>query len=213
MNVPHAPVSKRIFASRFSKGRLAVACCVAIGFAPLSSGAGASGSSVSHDTKSVVISTLKTTKFGTILVSGTTLYTLIPSGVACGVTCQKYWPEVLLPEGTTRAIAGVGVKASQLGTLTRPGGLRQVTYLGRALYRFVLDTAPGQVRGNVSDTWGRWSDVVTSKPVGTVKSTTTTVKQTTTTTLKSTTTTNAPETTTTVPPTTTTVPSGGGVGF
>jgi predicted lipoprotein with Yx(FWY)xxD motif len=37
----------------------------------------------------------------------------------------------------------------------RSGGVRQVTYSGKALYWFTYDTAAGQVNGNgVKDTWG-----------------------------------------------------------
>jgi hypothetical protein len=41
------------------------------------------------------------------------------------------------------------------------------------LYWFVLDTAPGQVKGNVTDTWGKWSDVATVKPGASATTTTT----------------------------------------
>jgi predicted lipoprotein with Yx(FWY)xxD motif len=44
------------------------------------------------------------------------------------------------------------------------GGALQVTYSGKALYWFIGDKAPGQVNGNVTDTWGTWSDVATVKP-------------------------------------------------
>jgi len=164
---------------------------------------GTSSATSSHTAKSVVISTLKIAKFGTILVSGGTLYILKPGRVACAAACRKYWPEVLLPKGVTKATAGKGVSASQLGKISRPGGVVQVTYAGKALYRFAHDTGPGQVKGNVSDKWGKWSDVVTVKPAGTV----------TTTTSPPTSTTTTPSTTTTTPSPTTTTPSGGGVGF
>ena len=52
----------------------------------------------------------------------------------------------------------------------RTGGVHKVTYGGKPLYWFVGDTGPGQVHGNVSDTWGKWSSVVTAK----AKSSTTT---------------------------------------
>jgi predicted lipoprotein with Yx(FWY)xxD motif len=114
--------------------------------------------------KSVVISTLKTKKFGTILVSGRTLYTLKPSKTPCAASCQKVWPEVLLPKGQMKATAGPGVNAAKLGTVKGAGGALQVTYSGKALYWFVGDKAPGQVNGNGTDTWGTWSDVATVKP-------------------------------------------------
>jgi hypothetical protein len=52
------------------------------------------------------------------------------------------------------------------------GGL-QVTYGGKALYWFFKDTALGQVKGNVTDTWGTWVDVVLVKPAGKPTTTTT----------------------------------------
>ena len=36
--------------------------------------------------------------------------------------------------------------------------------LGKRLYWFVDDTAPGQVNGNITDKWGKWSVVVLAKP-------------------------------------------------
>jgi predicted lipoprotein with Yx(FWY)xxD motif len=122
------------------------------------------GAATSGKAKSVVISALKTKKFGTVLVSGKTLYTLKPSSTACNAACQKIWPEVLLPKGVTKATAGPGVSAAKLGTVKGAGGALQVTYSGKALYWFIGDKAPGQVNGNVTDTWGTWSDVATVKP-------------------------------------------------
>ncbi len=126
------------------------------------------------------ITTLTTKSYGTILESTRTVYTLAPSKVACTATCLKYWPEVLLPKGATKAVAGPGVAAAKLGTIKRAGGRLQVTYAGKALYWFFLDKAAGQVKGNVTDTWGKWSVVVLVKPAG--GSTTTTSVATTTTT-------------------------------
>jgi predicted lipoprotein with Yx(FWY)xxD motif len=128
----------------------------------------------SHSTKTVVIATAKISKYGTILVSGHTLYTLKPSSTACGAKCLKIWPEVLLPKGVTKAKAGTGVSAAKLGTIKRADGAEQVTYGGKALYKFFKDTAAGQVKGVTTDTWGKWSVVVTKKPSGGSGGTTTT---------------------------------------
>jgi predicted lipoprotein with Yx(FWY)xxD motif len=111
-----------------------------------------------------VVSTTRTAHFGTILVSGNAVYTLKPSKVACGTSCLKIWPEVLLPKGVTTTTAGPGVNAASLGTVTRSGGSLQVTYRGKPLYYFFKDTHPGQVGGNITDKWGKWSVVVTVKP-------------------------------------------------
>jgi predicted lipoprotein with Yx(FWY)xxD motif len=114
--------------------------------------------------KSLVISTEQSASNGTILVSGTTVYTLKASKTPCAAKCLKIWPDVLLPRGMKKAKAGSGVNATKLGTVKRKGGALQVTYAGKALYWFSFDTAPGQVTGNITDTWGTWSVVVISKP-------------------------------------------------
>ena len=110
----------------------------------------------------VTVSTTKNAKLGTILVSGKTLYTLKPGSTACTAACLKVWPPLVLPAGVTKAKAGSGVSAAKLGTVKRNGAV-QVTYGGKPLYFFVGDTAKGQVNGVVSDTWGKWSAVVTKK--------------------------------------------------
>ena len=111
-----------------------------------------------------VVTTAKTSKYGTILVSGKTVYTLKASNVACGSKCLKVWPALLLPKGVTMPSAGPGVSAAKLGTMAAGRGALQVTYAGKPLYWFIGDTAPGQAHGNITDKWGKWSVVVTVKP-------------------------------------------------
>jgi predicted lipoprotein with Yx(FWY)xxD motif len=113
---------------------------------------------------SVVVSTTKNAKLGTILVSGKTVYTLKASKTSCSTRCSKIWPALMLPKGVAKAKAGTGVSAAKLGTVKRSGGALQVTYAGKPLYFFVGDTGSGQVHGNITDTWGKWSVVVTTKP-------------------------------------------------
>jgi len=145
---------------RFPVGRIAGVIVVTGGlFASALVGGAAAGAATS-----TTVSTAKTAKLGTILVSGKTVYTLQASKTACTATCLKIWPEVLLPKGVTKAKAGSGVSAAKLGTVKRSNGARQVTYSGKPLYWFVGDKAPGQVHGNVTDTWGKWSVFVTTKP-------------------------------------------------
>ena len=117
--------------------------------------------------KGLVISTTTNPKYGTILVSGTTVYTLkTASKVSCGVKCLKVWPRVLLPKGVKQAKAGGGVDATKLGTVKRRGGALQVTYAGKPLFWFYEDSRPNQVKGDVKDKWGTWSVVVTSSAAG-----------------------------------------------
>jgi predicted lipoprotein with Yx(FWY)xxD motif len=59
----------------------------------------------------------------------------------CHGACAKAWPPVYT-EGRPRA--GSGVRSSLLGTITRRGGRRQVTYAGKPLYYYAHE-GPGQV--------------------------------------------------------------------
>jgi len=148
---------------RVTIGRLAVAAVALGGLSSSVLAVGTAGATTSRTAKTVVVATVKSTKFGTVLASGKTLYTVKPSKTACTATCLKVWPALTLPKGVKKATAGSGVSASKLGTVTRAGGVRQVTYNGKALYWFSGDTADGQVNGNVTDEWGKWSAVVTAK--------------------------------------------------
>jgi predicted lipoprotein with Yx(FWY)xxD motif len=55
--------------------------------------------------------------------------------------CTGTWP-VLKTNG--RALAEKGVRSSLLGTITLAHGVKQVTYAGHPLYRYVGDSAPGE---------------------------------------------------------------------
>jgi predicted lipoprotein with Yx(FWY)xxD motif len=149
-----------------AKGRVAVAA-LAVGGASFAGLAVTAAQASTGHTASVVVSTSKSAKLGTILVSGRTLYFLKTTKSACNAACLKIWPALMLPKGVKKATAGSGVSASKLGTVTRSGGLLQVTYGGKPLYHFTGDSASGQVHGNVTDTWGTWSDVVIAKPAST----------------------------------------------
>ena len=184
--------------------RIAAALVMAGGLVATVSLSVAGASAQAHSARRMVISTFKSAKDGTILFDGRTLYTLRPSSSACTSACHKIWIPVLLPKGVTRASAGAGVSAAKLGVKKVTGG-RQVTYDGKALFWFFEDKAAGQVKGNVTDMWGKWVDVVLVKPSN--KPTTTTTKPSNTTTTTLTTTTTRPSTTTTSPG------GGGGVGF
>jgi predicted lipoprotein with Yx(FWY)xxD motif len=148
----------RISTHKVPIGRLASAVVALGGLSGLVLAEGAAGAATG-----VTVSTAKNAKLGTILVSGKTVYTLKASKTACSTQCLKIWPALTLPQGVTKATAGKGVSASKLSTVMGSGGLLQVTYAGKPLYFFVGDKSAGQVHGNVTDTWGKWSDVVTAK--------------------------------------------------
>ena len=131
---------------------------------------------------------LRTTKLGAILVNskGHTLYLFGKDKrgkSACTGTCAKYWPPVIV---LAKPTAGIGVKASLLGTTRRPDGRKQVTYNHHPLYGFALDKRAGQANGEGSTAFGaRWWAVsargtAVTKPV--LRTTTTTTTATTTTT-------------------------------
>jgi predicted lipoprotein with Yx(FWY)xxD motif len=71
----------------------------------------------------------------------------------CYGACARAWPPVLTKG---RPVAGKGVRTRLLGTTTRRGGRRQVTYRGRPLYYYV-DDAPGRILcHDVVEFGGRW---------------------------------------------------------
>jgi predicted lipoprotein with Yx(FWY)xxD motif len=73
---------------------------------------------------------------------------------ACTGACAQAWPPV--PATGTLTATG-GAQASDLGTITRSDGTKQVTYDGHALYYFVGDSAAGQTNGQGSDNFGaKW---------------------------------------------------------
>ncbi len=146
------------------RGVVTAALVIGVGTSWLAAGPAAGAASAAKG-KSLTVSTAANATFGTILVSGTAVYTLKAGKVACTAQCLRIWHQVDLPKGVKKAKAGHGVNAARLGTKKRRRGVVQVTYAGKPLYWFVGDAGAGQVNGNVTDTWGRWSVVVTAKPV------------------------------------------------
>jgi predicted lipoprotein with Yx(FWY)xxD motif len=127
---------------------------LALAFAPTIAGA------ATKPETATIVSTTENAKLGAILQAGDVVYTLKASKVPCRATCLKVWPPVLLPHGVKTATAGPGVDASKLGTAAAKGGARQITYAGKALHWFAKDKSPSQVKGDLTDKWGKWSTVV-----------------------------------------------------
>jgi predicted lipoprotein with Yx(FWY)xxD motif len=112
--------------------------------------------------------------------SGLTLYRYTPDGkgkTTCTGTCAMDWPPLTLPAGTTTPTGSGGVSTTTLGTITRPGGARQVTFDGMPLYRFSGDSGPGQAHGQ--GVGGVWF-VLSSSTTSAVKTPSTTSKPSTT---------------------------------
>lgn len=138
-------------------------------------GALAAAAAPSSSTAGRTTVTVGSTPLGSILIDtrGRTLYLYTPDGKnksTCYGQCAKFWPP-LYASGTLRGAHGV--KKSLLGTTKRTGGKLQVTYAGRPLYFFALDTAPGDVNGQgLQNIWYAMSAdgkrVSTAAPAATV---------------------------------------------
>jgi predicted lipoprotein with Yx(FWY)xxD motif len=120
---------------------LAVAACGGGGAATAATPKTSSGASA---TVGVANSSL-----GSILVdsTGRTLYLFkadVGTKSACTGACATAWPPLL---ATGKPLAGTGLTASKLGTITRSGGSQQVTYNGHPVYEFIKDQKPGQTTG------------------------------------------------------------------
>jgi len=118
--------------------------------APASGGASASAATVIKTASS---------SGGTVLTDGSGravyLWTKDSGGMsACTGACAGAWPPVTT---TGTATASGSAKASDLGTITRSDGSKQVTYDGHPLYYFSGDSGPGTATGQGSDGFGaKW---------------------------------------------------------
>jgi predicted lipoprotein with Yx(FWY)xxD motif len=138
-------------------GALLVAACSSAAGAP-ASGSPASSSPASASTTGTVITT-HSGSAGSFLTdgSGHAVYLWTKDGMnksACTGACAGAWPPV--EAKGTLTVSG-GAKPSDLGTITRSDGSKQVTYDGHPLYYFAGDSGPGQVSGQGSDGFGaKW---------------------------------------------------------
>jgi predicted lipoprotein with Yx(FWY)xxD motif len=136
---------------------LATACGSAAA-SPSAPASSAAGNSASASTNGTVITT-KSGSTGAFLTnaSGRAVYLWAKDGMnmsACSGACAAAWPPV---PATGQLTAAGGAKASDLGTITRSDGTKQVTYDGHALYYFAGDSAAGQTNGQGSDSFGaKW---------------------------------------------------------
>ncbi|MGA2470452.1 MAG: hypothetical protein ABSG64_07155 [Solirubrobacteraceae bacterium] len=105
------------------------------------------------------------TSLGKILVAGNgrTLYAFsldTKHTSACTGSCATSW----IPLTTTGAPRAKGsAKAADLGTITRSGSVKQVTYRGHPLYEYIGDTAPGQTNGQGQFAFNGYWYVVSAK--------------------------------------------------
>jgi predicted lipoprotein with Yx(FWY)xxD motif len=116
-----------------------------------------SSSGVMASRAKATVLTIRKTTIGYVLANaqGDTLYwyskDVKGSGTsACTGSCLQAWPAV-----TGKPAAASGIKLNgTLGTITRPGGIVQVTYNGYPLYTYAGDSGPGAIDGNgVGGVW------------------------------------------------------------
>jgi len=116
---------------------------------PSASGASATGLSIATSKGSD----------GTYLVGpdGRALYLWVADShgkSSCSGGCAQAWPP-LLAKG--KPSASGGVNTAGLGTTTRSGGSKQVTYMGHPLYYYAGDMSQGQITGQGSTQFGaKW---------------------------------------------------------
>jgi predicted lipoprotein with Yx(FWY)xxD motif len=109
---------------------------------------GASKSAAATSATAVVVTT-KHSKVGTILAAGPKHKTVYlfeadkgPSS-SCTGACEHAWP----PLTAASATASAGAQQAHISTITRPDGVKQVTYNGHPLYFFARDGDAGDAYG------------------------------------------------------------------
>ena len=151
---------------------LAVALLAAAACSSTSPSAAAPASSAASSTAI----TTKTSSGGSFLTNsaGRAVYLFMADSTGksnCDGACASAWPPVIASGQPT---ANGGAQASDLGTITRSDGTKQVTYDGHPLYYFVGDTGPGTDKGQGIDGFGaKWwlvaptgSSITTAVTVG-----------------------------------------------
>jgi predicted lipoprotein with Yx(FWY)xxD motif len=114
-----------------------------------------SSSSSSSATGSAGTLTTKKTSLGTILAYGPKdltvyLFEADKGGQsACSAACASVWPPI-----TGKVTAAGGAISADLGSITRSGGTKQVTYKGHPLYLYVSDTSATDTTGQGSTSFG-----------------------------------------------------------
>lgn len=133
-------------------GAMLVAACGSSGGSSASPGGGRhTGDSENSAATKAAVSASKLTGIGTVLVnsSGRTIYTPrtpaeVNGNIKCTGACLNFWLPVT---ASTVGLAPTGLPG-KLGTVHLSDGTTQLTYDGRPLYTFRLDTAAGQAHGN-----------------------------------------------------------------
>ena len=126
-------------------------------------GGGNSTADAASSSKAPAIAVKKVSGKSVVAYKGHTLYTPTQEKngkITCTGGCVKVW-------GVVKASAKKGSKVGHLGSITRPGGKKQLTYKGKPLYTFVPE-GKGKLSGDgVKDSFGghkfTWHVVTTKK--------------------------------------------------
>jgi len=139
--------------------KLAAPLAVALLAAAACSSSGSSSGSTSNSTSpsaaapagsaSSTVITTKTSSGGSFLTNGAgrAVYMFMADSTGkstCDGACAAAWPPVV---ATGQPTASGSAQTSDLGTITRSDGTKQVTYDGHPLYYFEGDTGPGTDKG------------------------------------------------------------------
>lgn len=135
--------------------------CLAVGFAVAACNAGTATTLTTPPTTDDALTlTLQHSPAGPILATGAgfTLYDFGPDttnhSTCVNAGCVFQWPPL---EVSGPISVGPGVRRSLVGTLRRPDGTVQVSYAGRPLYTYVLDSTAGWVTGQgIDQDGGPW---------------------------------------------------------
>jgi predicted lipoprotein with Yx(FWY)xxD motif len=112
------------------------------------------------------LKTASNAALGTILVTptGATIYrfdadSTNPPTSHCTGSCASIWPPVPAPASLTAQ----GIPQSELGTITRSDGTKQLTVAGWPVYTYTGDAAAGQANGeHLNVNGGTWWAVTTT---------------------------------------------------
>lgn len=138
---------------------LVVAACGSSSSSNASSSASNAPASAASQSSSTTSVSTASGAHGKYLVgsSGRALYLWVadPSDKSvCAGACASFWPPLLTK---SVPVAGSGVAAGQLGTITRSNGSEQVTYDGHPLYYFAEDKGAGSIKGQGNNGFGaKW---------------------------------------------------------
>jgi predicted lipoprotein with Yx(FWY)xxD motif len=162
-------------AARVAAAAAAAGLLAACGSTGTSSNQGSGGGGQQGSASGMTVTEHKLPGVGMVLTdsAGKTLYSSVQEAsgaIKCTGSCLSFWFPVTVAKGVTLQAAG-GVSGT-LGRISRPDdGKSQLTYNGKPLYTFKLDSGPGQAHGNnFKDSFGgtsfTWQAVTASGSAG-----------------------------------------------